>query len=520
MEAVMFIAYSHKNGTDYARVVESEWKNGTSRQRIVHNLGRVLDKKKGIYKNRKQGVFEYCMETDSFSPLEEEYAIVNEPLTKKEKKIVNFGDAYFLDAFLENEGLKEAIKAIPCANQDSLMAMVLFYTLCSMSNCHAKDWLDSSYARYLFPKADLASQRISELLVQIGQEDAWRAFFDKYIQYLDKIGLDYRKIIIDSTGLPNSIHFYLTAVSSHNGKVSNEIRLIFVAEETTGLPIYMRYVQGSIIDISTLVITVSELKKLSVCPDLALLDAGYYSEKNVDYLMENKVDFVCRVQPNRRTFKKMVSENRENLARRENLVRFENRLLYIKSAFTWLTENHQGWVYICLDLDRESIEREKLMNRKELSPMSMDDISDQLNTDGIFVMASSVELSTDEIMPVYYTRQQVEQSFDVSKNQADLLPLRIQSEEALRGHLLLAFISTVIYRRLHTILSDPKLKGMPKKGKVLTPEFLIQNLGYQHAKVYSDEIIPQEANSKANLGYKLFGLKSPLSISLDSTSEK
>lgn len=520
MEAFMFIAYSHKNGMEYARVVESEWKNGTSRQRVIYNLGRVLDKNKGIYKNRKQGVFEYCLETDTFSPLEEDYALVCEPITKKEREIINFGDAYFLDAFLANEGLKEAIKSIPCRNQDSLMAMILFYTLCSMSNCHAKDWLDSSYARYLFPKADLSSQRISELLCQIGQENAWRDFFHKYIQYLDSIGLDYRKIIIDSTGLPNSVHFYLTAVSNHNGKVSNEIRLIFVAEEKTGLPVYMRYVQGSIIDISTLVITVNELKQLSIYPDLALLDAGYYSEKNVDYLMDNQVDFVCRVQPNRKNFKKMVSENRENLARRENLVRFENRLLYIKSAYTWLTENHKGWVYICLDLDRESIEREKLMNRKELASMSMDDISDQLSTDGIFVMASSIELSTEEILPVYYTRQQVEQSFDVSKNQADLLPLRIQSEDALRGHLLLAFISTVIYRRLHSILSDPKLKGMPKKGKVLTPEFLIQNLGYQHAKVYSDEIIPQEANAKANLGYKLFGLKSPLSISLNLTSEK
>ena len=85
----------------------------------------------------------------------------------------------------------------------------------------------------------------------------------------------------------------------------------------------------------------------------------------------------------------------------------------------------------------------------------------------------------------------------------------MQSEDALRGHLLLAFISTAIYRRLHTILSAPKAKGLPKKGKVLTPEFLFQNLGYQHAKVYVDELVPQEANSKANMGYKLFGLKPP-----------
>ncbi len=33
--------------------------------------------------------------------------------------------------------------------------------------------------------------------------------------------------------------------------------------------------------------------------------------------------------------------------------------------------------------------------------------------------------------------------------------------------------------------------------------------GDQITKVYVDELVPQEANSKANMGYKLFGLKPP-----------
>lgn len=49
---------------------------------------------------------------------------------------------------------------------------------------------------------------------------------------------------------------------------------------------------------------------------------------------------------------------------------------------------------------------------------------------GILVDSTGVPNATrmDIILPMYYTRQQVEQVFDISKNYADLLPIRVQSE--------------------------------------------------------------------------------------------
>lgn len=524
----MFIVYKRQNGTNYARVCISQWKNGTSRQKTVHNLGRVIDKDKHIFKNRERGLFTYDLETDTFdtpdwlSDLAEPKPNPDSNLVKipSEKLIVNFGDAWFLSRFLEIEGLDHVLKSIDCANADSFFSMILYYVLEHRSNTHAEDWYQSSYCRYLFPEADLSSQRISELLEQLGSEENWRLFFKAYIHWLDQSGIDYRKIIIDSTGLPNSIHFPLTAVSNHNGKISNEIRLIFVVEEEIGLPVFMRYVQGSIVDISTLVQTLRELEEYSIEPELTLMDAGYYSEQNTDYLMDNGVNFVCRVQSNRLTCKKMIVENKETLERKENLVRFGNRLLFIKKAWTNLSSKYSGWVYVCKDIARQNIEEDRLLSHRELKSLSMDEIYNELAEDGIFVMVSTLELSPEELLPVYYTRQQIEQTFDLSKNDTDLMPLRIHGEETLRGHLLLVFIVTVIRRQMERVLNDPKTKGLPKKGKKLTTESLFQNLGYQHAKVFSDQIIPQKANSKANFAYKIFGIKSPLAISLENSSGK
>ena len=62
-----------------------------------------------------------------------------------------------------------------------------------------------------------------------------RAFFNAYLSIL-KVkdeGKENAGILIDSTGLSNSIHFSLTAVSNHNGMISEEVRLIYVVQQNT-----------------------------------------------------------------------------------------------------------------------------------------------------------------------------------------------------------------------------------------------------------------------------------------------
>ena len=43
--------------------------------------------------------------------------------------------------------------------------------------------------------------------------------------------------------------------------------------------------------------------------------------------------------------------------------------------------------------------------------------------------------------------------FDIGKNYADMLPLRVHSEETFRGHLLLTFIATVVIKQLQDALA-------------------------------------------------------------------
>ncbi len=499
----MYIAYDLKHGIEYAKICTSKRSGKTTTKNYV-NLGRVLDKEKGIYQNRERGVFTYRVSDNTYGKPDDSFVPVAGDRFLKEKFILDFGDAFFLENFIAKSGMKAAIDAIRYGNPDTLYAMICFYILCSAANCHANDWWEGSYARLLFPKANLTSQRISDFLAAVGDETSLRGFFREYLSHVagNLASGESGNIVIDSTGLPNNIRFPLTAVSNHNGEISNEVRLIYVVQQETGLPIYFRYCPGNVIDTSTLIRTMSELKASGINTKFAILDAGYYDDDNIRALYKNKVSFITRLKENRKIYKQLVETWVPTIELRENLVSYNNRYAYIKCVECELVEGHKAYAYIGLDIDRKGIESRKLFQKAKAQSLTNDEVYDQMSRQGVFVLVSSRPIAKDKILPTYYTRQHIEQVFDIGKNYADMLPLRVQNEDTFRGHLLLTFIASAIIKKLQAQL----------KNSLYNPISLFANLRNQKCKVYENTIITQEAFKKANDCYKLFNIECPVEI--------
>lgn len=201
-EEYMFIAYDIKNGIEYGKVCISK-RVGNKVSKTYINLGRVIDKDNLIFKNRKQGVFKYDPTDNSYSSPDASLILPEPASCYREKLIVDFGDSYILDSFIKNEGIDDVISSIGYGNPDTTFAMVQYYILCSMANCHALTWWEGNFVRYLYPNANLVSQRISEFLAAIGSEESYRNFFDAYIPFISGMTTNSDNILIDSTGLPN-----------------------------------------------------------------------------------------------------------------------------------------------------------------------------------------------------------------------------------------------------------------------------------------------------------------------------
>jgi hypothetical protein len=500
----MYIAYDKKNGVEYAKLCTSK-RDGQATSKDYVNLGRVLDKEKGIYRSRSRGIFTYNVADGGYGVPEESFVPPVEAQRVDERLILDFGDAYLLDSFITFSGLRPVIDAIGYGNLDSLRAMIHYYVLCSTANCHAADWWEGSYARVLFPNANLTSQRISSFLAAVGSENALRSFFGAYVPFVAGRATD-SSVLIDSTGLPNAIRFPLTAVSNHNGDIEREVRLIFVVHEPTGLPIYFRFCPGNIVDVSTLLRTIAELKHSGVNTKFAILDAGYYSRENIQELYAAGVSFVTRLKENTKLYRQLVREHAQALTSKENLVSYNRRYAYIKRVDCEVVDGIMAYAYIGLDIERKHSESRKLFKKAGDLSLSDRQVFDRMTGQGIFILVSSRPIAKVKILPTYYTRQQIEQIFDIGKNYADMLPLRVHNEDTFRGHLLLTFVATVIMR-----LIQLKLASTP-----YNPVSMLVNTRNQKCKVYKNAVVPQEPVKKVSDLYKLFGVKCPVEIAIPS----
>jgi hypothetical protein len=492
----MYIGYDVKNGIKYAKICNSKRVDGKVKT-TQQSLGRVIDEENGIYKNRKRGLFTYSIETGEFG--QPDPALIPAASERKQEKLIlDFGDAYFLDAYIKMKGLDRVIQSIGYGNMDSVWALSFFYVLCNMANCHSADWYEGSYAKIMYPKANLASQRVSDMLSAIGDERTYREFFKAYAPLLAKRD-NGEDILIDSTGLPNSIRFPLTAISNHNGEISNETRLIYVVQQNSNLPLFFRYCPGNIVDVSTLTRTLMELKAYNINVSHAILDAGYLTEDNVEALYDAKVSFLSRLKQNTNLYKSAVDTYLPYLQREENFVSYNAQYAYVKRVEVDYY-GHTAYVYLGLDKAMQSLESSKLFfARAKNKKMTDKDVHAAMRTQGVFALVSSRPIAHDKVLPLYYTRQQIEQIFDICKNNTNMLPLRVQKEDTFRGHLLIAFLASVIVRMLQQDIEKT----------AYTPESAQQVLRNQKCKVFEDCVIAQEATKKANDVYKFFKMKVP-----------
>lgn len=99
-----------------------------------------------------------------------------------EKIIVDYGNTFGLNEYSRLSGFTSLIASVfgPLAN---MLLTLVFYRLIESGGMNmVQEWYSGNYARICFPGLNLSSQRISEVLCQIGDEALWRKFFTLYTQ--------------------------------------------------------------------------------------------------------------------------------------------------------------------------------------------------------------------------------------------------------------------------------------------------------------------------------------------------
>lgn len=494
----MYISYKRgKDGVEYATVMSSKKEDGKVVKESVIYLGMVVDRDKGIYRNRKRGTFTYDLETGKYSTPSFEQ-IQRDCELLQPKYTLDFGDAYALSKLMDGCGLSGCIDAMGTGGEDTTKALVLFCTLTDrLGMYNAEVWFEGSYARILYPKAVLTSQRISDALAILGDEQSFRDFMCSYIPLVT--GDQDQCVAVDSKGVVNCIDMGLTQVSNHNGDVNVELRLIMVVQLVTGMPICYRVVPGNIIDAITLTGLLDQASEMGVNVAFSVIDAGYCTITNMNDLFKRRVNFVTRLKPNMRLYQDVVREHRVGLESEENRTVYNGRIAYVKRVSCMLTDTYSGYAYIIEDTDRKHQDEKKAAQKYEKGEITDSGLSEIVESAGIFVLVSSYMIPPDEVLGIYYTRQCSEQFFDLMNGYANLTPLRAHEEETVRGMVMITFISSALIRTAQIRL----------KGTGVTFKTAMLSLRNQKSRIYDGTIYIDEAMRKANVAYGSFGIESP-----------
>lgn len=490
----MFVKRYVSGGIEYARLLNAKrGPDGGRFDELVYHLGRVIDFEQGIYRNRDRGTYRYVL-GEGFGDVEDSKKYLEIAYGQKLEMILDFGPEYFIIETLKKDGLFQIFTDAFPKDSDTLMSLVLHKMLWTEANLYAEDFWRTSYCRIAYPQAKLASQRISEFLRKIGDEIVVRNFFGTYLTYISqKAGTSDRNILIDSTGLPNDCQMGITATNVHNGVASHEVRLILVMDRVTGYPLYFRYVKGTIVDVSTLVTTIDEVKRYGIDVGHCIIDAGYYSSDNMESLNESEIPFVIRLKSGNDIYDYLVQNHLEGLDTLDNCVVYGNRAVFIKRVEIDF-HGKSAFAYVSIDQAEQAKERGHILLKPASKFRSEEERQEQYATSGVFIIISKEQVDIQEILPLYFSRQAIEQVFDFSKNYANLLPLRIHDETTFRGHLLISFMATVSIMTIDRLLSKAQPKSKKPKFNFLQARSCLRQM---KCEVYPDRIIPIEPDAKS-----------------------
>ena len=517
-------------------------------------LGKVINRDKLIFWTRNDGyyIFNPADQTIQTIAPEDLPASSYEPDGSRRKPpiVVDFGDSYFLAHLLRDTGYNGVIDVLECKNRDTLYAMLHYYILEDAANCHADIWYRHNYASYLYPHANIYSQRISDLLACLGTPEQKRNFLLKHIEYVLSSTDGEVSVLIDSTGLPNKCNLPITRISTHEGETNIEFRMIALVQKDTGLPLFYEIIPGNIVDISTIERIVRIAKQYRCEVSYAIGDAGYCCPSTMEKLVLAGVEFMTRLNPTYDTFAKVMEEHGCELDDAGNTVRYRNRLVRIIKVPSQIAVSRDtgeavtGFIYLCKDMQSSASKQDHLMGSSKCKNLTTEEIMNLCRLFGIFAIVTTRDLKPEEVLPEYYIRQNVEQYFDFGKNYARFIPVRQQTMETLAGHMLLAFIATfvviLIKNRLNVV--DTHYSEVPLKLCVqgddelipvedengntryyqaqdpileafrASPSTLFYELRGQKAEIFDDEIIPCVPVRQAKDFYEAFKLVAPLAV--------
>ena len=365
---------------------------------------------------------------------------------------------------------------------DDIIVLSLLNLVNDCTSKMAKMEFENSCLSDLYPNVSTSSGSVKKFIRQLGDRTQdMDAFMKSYLS-------EGSKLLFDGTTI------FTRAQDSYAQKgynpvhsLNTQIRLLYIFDQTSHIPVFYRMLPGNIVDRTSLVTTI----KASGCENCTIIaDKGFYSKNNVSYLMQNGMKFVLPLQSNT----KLIPEEFDNDIddhKFDGLFVFNDRVIWHKKIKCGDCGNY---TYIFRDTDRKSAYELRYVREKECEygeeTKTLENLLEKKRT-GVYGFVSNIDDKAENIFLLYKERWHIEQCFDYLKNSIEIGAPYKRTNEELLGWTFLNHISLLYFYGLLKAIRNANLQ------KEWSPQNVITIANNIYSLKIGDETIISEIPAKS-----------------------
>ena len=277
-------------------------------------------------------------------------------------------------------------------------------------------------------------------------------------------------------------------------------------------PLFYETYPGSINDVSQLQYMIDRAKGYGYKKIGFILDRGYFSKSNIEYMEESGYSFVIMVKGMASFVNNMILENKGKFESKRIHNISEHRVygMTVKKKL-YLSDERDRYFHIYHSSFKESAEREMVESKIEqmtnylkknankakefgsgiekyfelyydeakktfLFPIEKASVIErEMALSGYFVIVTSEKMTAKEAISLYKSRDASEKLFRGDKSYLGNKSLRVYSDESASSKIFIEFIALIIRSKIYTALKE-EMKNLDKKPNYMTVPAAIKEL--------------------------------------------
>lgn len=281
--------------------------------------------------------------------------------------------------------------------------------------------------------------------------------------------------------------------------------LSIAMDKTNRVPLFYEEYPGSITDVSQFTFLVDKVEEYGYKKIGFILDRGYFSKKNINYMDDHGYSFIMMVKGCKELVSSLVLEKYGTFeTKRENLIRSYRVYGTTVKRKLYEDDTKDRYFHIFYNPSKQAAEREQLelrieklkqfldkhintdqqfgpayekyfhlhYNKKGLfigADEKTDAVERELKLCGYFCIITSEEMSASQALIQYKGRDISEKLFRNDKTFIGSRSERIQSSQSISSKIFIEFIALIIRNRIYNLLREAMVKLETRRNYMTVP---------------------------------------------------